>query len=172
MKKLFVFGLLLWACVTPLQAQVTTKLATGALTTVLSTELNNLVNNGFTSASSVFNNAIGQTGNGYPICRVEGFFTFAAQPTANTGVSVWFLKATDATPTFESTPSSTLTLGRPPDVVLPVTTGTSQTVTRVAVDVLCPAYQFKVSAKNDGTNQSMAASGNTIKILMIAPQGS
>src|ERR1043166_4214105 len=169
-RRVFILLLLLLALqISFAYAAVTTEWATGALTTVLSSELNSLSNNGFSSASSAFNNAIGQTGNGYTICRVELVATFAANPTANTGVSVYFLKGTDATPNFENTPTSSIGLGRPPDVVLPVTSG--QTGTRVAVDVLCPAYQFKVSAKNDGTGQAMAASGNTIKILMITPKG-
>jgi hypothetical protein len=168
MKKLLMLGLLLWALVAPGQAAVTTEWATGSATTLLSTELNTLTNNSFSSASATYDNRIGQTGNGYTICRFELVATFAANPTANTGISLWILRTTDGT-NFENTPTSSVALGRPPDVVLPVTSG--QTGTRVMIDTLCPAERFKVSVKNDATGQSTAASGNTIKILPITSQG-
>ena len=168
MKKLLVLGLLLWALVTRLQAAVTTEWAVGSVTTLLSTELNSLGNNSFSSASATYDNRIGQTGNGYTACRIELVATFAANPTANTAVVLWFLKSADGT-NFENTPTSSIGLGRPPDVVLPVTSG--QTGTRVMVDTLCPAERFKVSVKSDGVGQAMAASGNTVKLLPVTPQG-
>lgn len=149
-------------------APITTELAVGTVTTVLSTELNSLGNNAFSVASGIMDNRIGQTLNGYLICRIEGKFTFAASPTANTGVSGWFLKNVDAT-NYEDTPTSSIALGRAPDFVLPVTTG--QTATRVIVDIMCPAERFKVVAKNDGTGQAMSASANTIKVLPVTWQG-
>jgi hypothetical protein len=54
-------------------------------------------------------------------------------------------------------------------VVLPVTTG--QTGTRVVRRVVCPWGNWKPVAKNDGTGQSLAASGNTIKIRPVTPEG-
>ncbi len=120
-------------------------------------------------ASATYDNRIGQAGNGFTLCRIELVATFGGNPTANTGVSVWFLKSADGGTNFENTPTATIGLGRPPDVVLPVTTG--QTGTRVAVDVLCPAERFRFVAKNDGTGQTLAASGNIIRLLPITPQG-
>lgn len=169
MKRLTLLILLLALWAAPSWAAVTTQWAVGTTTTLLSTELNSLANNGYSSASATYDNRQGQTGNGYTACRLELNATFAANPTANTAVILWFLKSTDGGSTFENTPTSSVGLGRPPDVVFPVTTG--QTGTRVSIDTLCPAERFKVSVKSDGVGQAMSASGNTVKLQPQTPQG-
>jgi len=149
-------------------AAITIKYLVGAPTTLLTTGLNSLANNTCSSVSANYDNRIGQTGDGATVCRMEFNGTFASAPTANTAVTGWFLKTVDGT-NFEDWPSTCSNFGRPPDYVLPVTAG--QTTTRVAVDVPCPAERFRVGVRNDGTGQSMAASGNTVKVLPIYQQG-
>lgn len=150
-------------------AAVVTKWLLGVQSTLLGTELNSLSNNAFSVAGATYNNTVGGgTGDGYVLCDVEGVFTFAAAPTANTGVSVWLLMTSDGS-NFENAPTASVTLGRAPDVVLPVTTG--QAGTRVIRRLLCPWGNFKAIAKNDGTGQAMAASGNTIKMRFVTPEG-
>lgn len=169
-KKLVTLTLaVLLGCSHSSRAAVITKWLLGNQTTVLSTELNSLGNNAFTAASGTINNTVaGGTGDGYTLCDVEGVFVFAAAPTANTGVTVWFLMTSDGS-NFENAPTASITLGRLPDVVLPVTAG--QTGTRVVVRTLCPWGNFRALAKNDGTGQSMAASANTIKVRFVTPEG-
>src|SRR6266446_4054145 len=139
MRKMFTFVclLLLLLQITLLNAVASnvTKWLLGTQTSLLTTELNSLANNAFTVASAAFNNTIGQTGDGYIACDIEGVFVFAANPTANTGVLIWFIMAPDGT-NYENTPTASITLGRAPDVVLPVTAG--QTGTRVTRRILCP----------------------------------
>jgi len=161
-----VFALLL-TCSTVFAAS-TIELAVDTATSALTTELNSLASNGWTAASAAIDNRIGQTLKGYTICRVEGNFTYAANPTAGGAFIGYFLKNVDGT-NYENTPTSSVGLNRLPDFVLPATTG--QTGTRVMVDVRCPAERFKVVGQNASTGQAMAASGNTVKILNITLQG-
>jgi hypothetical protein len=150
-------------------AIVTKWLVMGTQTTLLSTELNSLGNNNYTSASSAIDFSVGQANrDGYLYCSVEGKFAFLANPTASTSVTVWLLGVDDGT-NYEDTPTSAVGLGRLPDVVLPVTTG--QTATRVRRVILCPKGSIKAVAKNDGTGQAMASSGNTIKVLPFTAEG-
>jgi hypothetical protein len=169
LRRLLLAGLLVAVAATPGFAASTLQLATGTLTTIMSSELNSIASNGWTAASTVTaDNRIGQALNGYLICRIEWNVTFAANPTAAGGFTGWFLKTADGT-NFENTPTASIALGRPPDFFLPVTTG--QTGTRVMLDVRCPAERFKIVGNLSNTGQTTAASGNTIKILPITIQG-
>lgn len=145
---------------------VTEKYLLGSISTLLSTGLNSLANNSL-AISSAFDNTQGQTGDGYTLCDVELVVTFGTAPTANTGVSVWFLGAPDGT-NYEDGDAST-TPGRMPDAVFPLRAVT--TAQRIVQRVALPAGLFKALAKNDGTGQSMAASGNTLKIRPVTRQG-
>jgi len=167
-KKLLLTVCLIVFLSLPLYAATTLELAVGSVTTALSTELNSKTSNSWTSASSVVDNRIGQTLNGYMICRVEFQATFAANPTAGGAFTGYFLKNVDGT-NYEDTPTATVGLNRLPDFVIPVTTG--QTGTRAIVDVRCPAERFKAVGQLTATGQTTAASGNTLKILPITIQG-
>jgi hypothetical protein len=168
LRRLLLAGLLL-AVAAPAFAGTTLQLATGTLTTIMAGELNSIPSNGWTAASTVTaDNRIGQALNGYLICRIEWNVTFAANPTAAGGFTGWFLKTADGT-NFETTPTASIGLGRPPDFFLPVTTG--QQGTRVMLDVRCPAERFKIVGNLTNTGQTTVASGNSIKILPITIQG-
>jgi hypothetical protein len=131
-----------------------TTLVSGTFQALLTTELNSLANNATTAASAAYS-----AGAGYLMTEVELVATFPVAPAANTGCSVWFLGQPSGT--YEDG-SATVTPARPPDVVLslrPVTT--AQRVTRRC---MIPPGTFKCLLLNDGSGQTMAASGNTLGI--------
>lgn len=134
----------------------------GAISTLLSTGLNSLANNAL-AVSATFDNTVGQTGDGYTLCDVELVVTYGTAPTANTGVSVWFLGNPDGT-NFEDGGTS-VTPGRLPDVVFPVRAVT--TAQRITRRVWLPWGQLQALLKNDGTGQAMAATANTLKIRPV-----
>ena len=148
---------------------------TASATTLLSTELNSLANNANVAssvggASGVFDNTLGDGGvaNGYQMADVEGVFAvFGSAPAAGSALLVWFLQTIDGT-NYEDGSSSTTPV-RPPDVVLPFQASTSaQRVTKSGVPL--PAGKFKVLAQNSGSGQSLASSGNTVKVRPFTPQ--
>lgn len=145
---------------------VTEKYVLGSVTTLLATGLNSLANNSL-AISSAFDNTQGSTGDGYTLCDLELVVTFGTNPTAGTGVSVWFLGAADGT-NYEDGGTST-TPARSSDAFIPVAVSTS--AQRVNVRANLPWGLLKVLLKNDGTGQSFAASGNTLKIRPVARQG-
>lgn len=141
----------------------TEKYLLGSQTTLLSTELNALANNG-TALGAAFDNTQGQAGDGYALCDVELVVTYGTGPTSNTGVSLWFLGSQDGT-AYEDGDNST-TPGRAPDVVFPLRSVT--TAQRVVRRAWLPWGKFKPLAKNDGTGQAMAATANTVKVRPVA----
>lgn len=145
---------------------VTEKYVLGSVTTLLSTGLNSLANNSL-AISSAFDNTQGQTGDGYTLVDLELVVTFGTNPTANTGVSIWFLGAPDGT-NYEDGGTST-TPARAADAVIPVAVSTS--AQRIVQRVTLPAGLLKVLLKNDGTGQAFAASGNTLKVRPVTRQG-
>lgn len=142
------------------------KFLLGSQTTLLTTELNSLANNAL-NISAAFDNTIGATGDGYTLCDVELVVTYGTNPTANTGVSVWFLQTQDGT-NYEDG-STSITPARLPDVVFPVRATTSGQ--RIIRRVILPWGVFKALLKNDGTGQTMAASGNTLKVRPVTREG-
>jgi hypothetical protein len=134
----------------------------GSQTTLLSTGLNSLANNSL-AISGAFDNTVGQTGDGYVLCDVELLVTYGSAPTANTGVSVWFLGSQDGS-NYEDGDAST-TPGRIPDLVFPLRAVT--TAQRIIRRVPLPWGLLKALLKNDGTGQAMAASGNTLKVRPV-----
>jgi hypothetical protein len=143
-------------------AAVVEKLLLGSQTTLATTALNSQANNALV-ACTVFDNTIGQTGDGYTLCDVELFVTFGTNPTANTGFALWFLGTQDGT-NYEDGDSST-TPARLPDAVFPVRAVT--TAQRIIRRMRLPWGKVTPLLKNDGTGQSTAASGNTLKVRPV-----
>jgi hypothetical protein len=166
-RVVFLFMLWLVAGVPCAQA-VSLQYAIGSSTTLLSTDLNALANNGYSVPSATYDNTIGQAGNGATLCRFELFVTFAANPTANTAVVVWLQRSYDGT-NFESAPSSSIGAGASLQLSFPVNSG--MTATRGVIDTPCPPGNFKASLKNDGTGQAFTASGHTLKVTPVTLQG-
>lgn len=145
----------------------TEKYALGSIATLLSTGLNSLANNSLAVSAAYDNTQGGGSGDGYTLCDLELVVTFGTAPTANTGVSVWFLAGPDGT-NYEDGDSST-TPARLPDVVFPLRAVT--TAQRINRRVWLPWGLPKALLKNDGTGQAMASSGNTLKIRPVTRQG-
>jgi hypothetical protein len=145
----------------------TEKYLLGTPAALLSTGLNSLANNAL-ALGAAFDNTQGQAGDGYTLCDLELVVTFGTAPTANTGLSLWFLPAQDGT-NYEDGDAST-TPARAPDLVFPVrAVTTAQRVARRSV--LLPEGKWKPLLKNDGTGQAVAASGNTLTVRPYTPQG-
>lgn len=146
---------------------VVEKLLLGSITSLLTTELNSLANNTNATPSSAYDNTVGQTGDGYTLCDVELVVTYGTNPTAGTCIVVWFLATQDGT-NYEDG-SSSVTPGRGPDVVFPVRAVT--TAQRIIKRTMLPWGIFKALLRNDGTGQTFAASGNTLKIRPVTREG-
>jgi hypothetical protein len=138
----------------------------GSQTTILSTELNSLANNGTALTNSAFDNTQGQICNGYTLCDLELYATYGTAPTANTGVSLWFLQTQDGT-NYEDG-SNSVTPARLPDCVFPLRAGT--TAQRIIRRVFLAWDKFTPLVQNNGTGQAMASSGNTVKIRPVTRQ--
>lgn len=140
----------------------TQKWIRGTADTVLTTELNSLANN----SNVVKATAIAPSSSEYTMVEVELYVTFGSTPTANTGISVWFLREIDGT-NYEDG-SSTVTPTRNPDVVFGVRATTN--AQRMIKTCMLPPGNFKPLVRNDGTGQAFAASGNTVKIRPVTLQ--
>lgn len=140
----------------------TQKWARGTADTAMSTELNTLANN----SNAVKASALSLTSTGYVLGEVELVVTFGSTPTANTSVSVWFLREIDGT-NYEDG-SASVTPARNPDVVIPIRATTN--AQRIIKQCVLPSGDFKPLVRNDGTGQAFASSGNTLKIRPITLQ--
>jgi hypothetical protein len=140
----------------------TQKWARGTADTLLSTELNSIANN----TNAIKSSSVTLTTQSYVLAEVELRVQFGGTPTANTSVSVWFLREVDGT-NFEDG-SGSITPARNPDVVIPVRA--TSNVQRIIKSCILPAGSFIPLIRNDGTGQSFAASGNTLKVRPLTLQ--
>lgn len=140
----------------------TQKWARGTADTLLSTELNSIANNN----NAIKSSSVTLTTESYVLAEVELRVQFGGTPTANTSVSVWFLREVDGT-NFEDG-SGSITPARNPDVVIPVRA--TSNVQRIIKSCILPAGSFVPLIRNDGTGQSFAASGNTLKVRPLTLQ--
>lgn len=136
----------------------TVKNIAGTITTVLSTALNSLANN-----SNVLSSAITlSTGEpGYRFGEWELYIaSSAAAMTANTAFVGWIIQALDGTNDEDG--GTSVTPARTPDLIFAVrAVSTAQRLTWTSE---LPTGSFKVLLRNDGTNQAIASSGNTLKV--------
>lgn len=139
------------------------KLLLASQTSMLTTGLNSLANNGL-ALSAEFDNTIGAAGDGYIFADVELYVTYGSAPTANTAPALWILQTPDGT-NYEQGGDGSTTPARMPDTVFPVLASTS--AQRLVRRVLLPWGKLKFLIKNDGTGQAMAASGNTLKVRPV-----
>ena len=136
----------------------TVKNVAGTITTVLSTGLNSLANN-----SNVLSGAITlSTGEpGYRFGEWELYIaSSAAAMTANTAFVGWIIQALDGTNDEDG--GTSVTPARTPDLIFPVRA--VSTAQRITWQSELPTGSFKVLLRNDGTNQTIASSGNTLKV--------
>lgn len=150
---ILLFILIAWAL-----ASTTAKYLRGTNTSIFTTELNSMANNALVISSAItFSETL------YTMCEVE-FLTgaaFGTAPTANTGMSIWFLRESDGT-NYEDGGTS-LTPARPPDCVLPLENQNSS-AQRLIREAKLPPGAPKILIKNDGSGQALPSSGNTLKI--------
>jgi len=136
-------------------------LIVGTETTVISAAA---ISNNQNAISSTFNNTIGSTGDGSTMVRIKISITMGVGATANTGLSLYILKSSDAGSTFEDGATGTgYTPLRMPDLVCPAPVDTTNRT--LSFDRLLPAGQMKFLPRNEGTGQSM--SSVTITVLPI-----
>lgn len=146
-------------------ATVDKYLLAGSVTTLATTALNSLANN-TNVACTAFDNTVGATGDGYMLCDLELAVTFGTNPTANTGFSLWLLQSQDGSAYEDG--SSSVTPARAPDVIFPVrAVTTAQLIIRRC---WLPWGKLTPLLRNEGTGQTIAASGNTLKIRPVTPE--
>lgn len=143
----------------------------GTAVSLLTTELNSLANNSNANVGSVVDNVVGGTNlDGYVRGKVELVLAaYSGTPTVSSAIYLWFLKAIDGGTNYEDG-SSSVTPARQPDVVIPVGAIASGPQ-RVIVECWMPVGVFKALARNAGTGITLAASGNTIKVLLNTDEG-
>jgi len=134
----------------------------GTIVTLMSTELNSLANNTTAAASGDFDNST----NLNPWGLFELVCEYGVAPTANTVIGLWLISKIDGT-NYED--YSAIEPARSPDVMFRVRAVT--TAQRITVrGMLRPGLQLPV-ARNLATGQTLAASGNTIKVLPYTFEG-
>lgn len=141
-------------------ATTVNQIAQGTNTTLLSTELNSLANNTFSSASSALNNVFATSNlNGYLQADIELVLAaYTGTPTAGSSINGWFILSIDGT-NYETATSA---IARAPDFIIPVDATASGPLRRTIQRVPIPVGNFKVMASNNGLGLTLAASGNTI----------
>lgn len=144
------------------------KYKLGTIATLLSTELNSLANNTNAISTTAYNNVQGGGGgDGFVECEVELTVNFSVAPSANSGFSVWFLASPDGT-NYEDGGAS-VTPSRLPNVVFPLRAVTG--VQRITRRTFAPAGIFHTLQRNNATGQTIAASGNTLKLRPLTREG-
>ena len=148
-------------------ATTTEKLIFGVETTALNAVA---IASGANALSAAINNLQGGGGtDGYTLCRAKAIIAFTTAAAANTGISVWFLKSSDANLTYEDGATGAgYTPLRLPDLVFPAIpeTGVARTISR---DILLPANFFKVLVRNP-IETGQAITSLTLTITPIARQ--
>lgn len=104
----------------------------------------------------------------YPRAEVEFTGQWGTAPSANTGLSVWFLRRPNGTD-YEDGDATPTTPARAPDVVIPVRA--VNTAQRVVRECWIPPGTLKVLVRNDGTGQQLSA-GWGLKVRPLTEQGS
>src|SRR5262245_36276816 len=149
----------------------TEKYGLGSVTTLITT-IGTIANNGL-AIGAIFDNTVGQTGDGATLCDLEFSGTFGVAPIANTGISFWFLMTMDGT-NYEDGDgadggSGNTTPGRAPDVVFGHLRGAT-IAQRINRQGWLPWGKWKPLLKNDATGQTLSA-GAIIKIRPVNYMG-
>jgi hypothetical protein len=140
--------------------QILNYIQSGAVTVLMSGELDALANNGTAASLIDFNNA-----SGYPLAQIE--FRGAPQSyAANTGIPIWFLQAIVSGSYEDGSLTTSGMANRLPDVVIPLNSGSQRVTRRCQIPPQC----FRTLIKNDGTGVSLGASGNILRIYPLSYQ--
>ncbi len=114
----------------------------------------------------MFDNTQGATGDGYTLCDVQITTGTVTALTAGTTFDLWFLQSQDGS-TYEDGGTS-VTPARLPDISFPVRAVT--TAQKIIRRTWLPWGKLTPLLKNN-TGQTMAATGNTVKIRPVTRQG-
>jgi len=136
-------------------------IAQGTLTTLLSTELNSVGNNAYSTLGAAFNNVFATLNfQGYPLADIMlNLAAYTGTPVVGSYIGVWFIPAIDGA-NYDNA-GTTISVG--PDAIIPVDALASGPYQRTITCKL-PFGLFKTLAYNNGTGITLAASANTIKI--------
>lgn len=150
------------------------QLEQGTAVSLLTTELNSLatatnVISSVGGSSGVFDNVQATSNlNAYIRGKVELVLAaYTGTPSAGAAILLWFLKSVDGT-NYEDGGAS-VTPARNPDLVIPVA-ATASGPQRITPECWIPVGKFKVLARNT-LGLTLAASGNTVKVLANTDQG-
>ena len=141
----------------------TTKYEVASIASLLTTELNALTSTSLSALGTEYDNATG--------LYVEGLFellvTFGTGPTAGETVDLYLVPASDGTNYADGSSSVVSDNHFIGSFVVRSVTSAQRIVLREIVKL--PPLKFKVHVKNN-TSQSMASSGNTVKMVPIRYQ--
>lgn len=136
--------------------QTLNYIQSGAVTVVISGgDADSLANNGYCVGGDYIN------ASGYPFAEVE-YLGPARSWTANTGVSMWFLRGV-ISGTYEDGSGM---VARMPDVVFPFVSGSLRVVRRCQL----PPQASRVLIRNDGTGVAFGSSGHIVRVYPLTYQ--
>uniref|UniRef100_A0A7C4YE69 Uncharacterized protein n=1 Tax=Caldisericum exile TaxID=693075 RepID=A0A7C4YE69_9BACT len=126
------------------------------LVTALSTELNSLANNTFSSLSAEIDNTTGL----YPWMSLELYLASFTPGAGSPYVACWLVLCLDGT-NYEKTPNGS-SGDKPPDAIFPLEAGVAQASRIIIADIPIPPLKFKLVVQNK-SGAALAATGNTLK---------
>lgn len=141
----------------------------GTPVTLLSTELNSLANN--TNVVSSVGGTSGCFNNSQNVANFDGYVRGKLElvlgapsgtVSQSSSLNVYFLRTVDGV-NFEDGGASVTPAGSP-DAVMPL--NATSLAQRVIQECLVPVGLFKVLVRNSATGVTLAASGNTLKLLL------
>jgi len=140
--------------------QTVNYIQSGAITVLMSGELDSLANNGTAASLVDFNNA-----SGYPLAYIE----FTGPPrsyTASTGLSVWFLQAFTSGQYEDGSLTTSGMANRLPNITIPFNSGSQRVIRQCQI----PNQWFRTLVSNAGTGVALGTSGNILRIYPLTYQ--
>lgn len=135
-------------------------------TTLLSTELNSLVNSNSNSLSTL--GAAFQNTSAWELADAEFLPGAAITPVAGAFMELWLLRSLDGGTNY-AFGSATAAPARPADITIPVPAGTSITPRADEPGLVMPPSFYKPIARNQ-TGVTLPASGNIIRLSFYTQQ--
>jgi hypothetical protein len=133
-------------------------------TSALTTELNSLASNAFSSASAAIDNTTGL----YPWMDVELYLASFTPGSGSPYCAMWIIYSLDGT-NYEKTPNGS-SGDKPPDAIFPLEASVAQASRVVIPNIPIPPLKFKLILRNV-SGAALASSGNTLKYNRHYAQG-
>lgn len=137
-----------------------------SVTNLLTTQLNALASSNGNTLSTLGGAFQNTTGRIYADVEFVAGGTFS--PAAGAFIELWFLRSLDGGSTYEDG-SASVAPSRAPDIVIPVTAGTTITPRNGAPGLVLPPAFYKPLARNQ-TNATLPTSGNLIRYALYTEQ--